>query len=658
MPRSHQMTTDVVPIEQSLAEACALFGATDIKPRNGASWPAQVLATAGTIVVLLAVLSLIDDVKGWAIHRVEVLFIVGGLGMWRWGWCLFQCARAAIYRYWVFPRIRRQAARIEESLGPVSEVAILATTYHEKPWITLVVFESVFRELSTLEGLARPPRVVVVGGCDEDDATVRRIYESSCARLAPMSPSAWPPELVLLRGDNGKRLALDAGLREIARGGMGPDGVVVLMDGDTIMGPEMLRKVLPIFRLPDPVGAVTTNENGLVHGPGWFAEWISMRLGQRHRTMCSVALSGKVLCLTGRLSAFRSSIATNPSFISQIEHDSIDHWLWGKVDMLSGDDKSSWYWLAANRHRMLYIPDAMATTVEVVTGSALVRVHANLKRWSGNTLRNSDRVIALGPGTMGLIPWWSTVDQRICNWTALVGPVLSILGVLAGRYEVAIGYVLWAMVSRSLISVMYWRHGRRVSAFYMPLELLSSWLNAVIKIWVSSHPAKQSWLNRGNRSLDSTKGSASRRMRGVFADYLFYFSMAAFIIGLGCFGELLPFIRESPLFLGVNLRVSGQVAIDPAQLFHYVTRNTAILPMARELPLHSAGAGTLSMPVGVGPSSFANLLGYEPVVLQRGVSAATGFSPPRSFKRRLYEPEMPRYGIGGSSISGPAHDDD
>ena len=121
------------------------------------------------------------------------------------------------------------------------------------------------------------------------------------------------------------------------------------MDGDTIMGPEMLCRLLPIFRLPDPVSAVTTNEDALVHGPGWFAEWNLMRLGQRHRTMCSVALSGKVLCLTGRLSAFRGSVATHPGFRAQIENDFIDHWLWGRFDMLSGDDKSTWFWIAAPR---------------------------------------------------------------------------------------------------------------------------------------------------------------------------------------------------------------------------------------------------------------------------------------------------------------------
>src|SRR5262249_40321138 len=233
--------------------------------------------------------------------------------------------------------------------------------------------------------------------------------------------------LVLLRGDRGKRLALADGLRAIAQARPHADGAVVLMDGDTILSPGMLRKVLPLFRLEPAVGAVTTNEDGFVHGPPWLAEWISMRFGQRHRTMCSVALSEKLLCLTGRLSVFRASVATDPSFRAQVENDSIDHWLWGPFEMLSGDDKSTWFWLAANGHRMLYPPDAMVTTVEVVQGSALNRAFANLRRWSGNTLRNSARVIALGPRKLGLFPWWCTVDQRLCNWTALVGPAATLL---------------------------------------------------------------------------------------------------------------------------------------------------------------------------------------------------------------------------------------
>ncbi len=54
-------------------------------------------------------------------------------------------------------------------LGPIPEVAVLGTTYHEKPWITASVFHSIFSELSTLTGLKRRSLVVVVTGCDADD---------------------------------------------------------------------------------------------------------------------------------------------------------------------------------------------------------------------------------------------------------------------------------------------------------------------------------------------------------------------------------------------------------------------------------------------------------------------------------------------------------
>jgi choline dehydrogenase-like flavoprotein len=134
---------------------------------------------------------------------------------------------------------------------------------------------------------------------------------------------------------------------------------------------------------------------------------ISLRFGLRHRSMCSIALSGRLLCLTGRLSVFRASVATDPTFLNQIERDSIRHWLWGTFDMLSGDDKSTWYWLAARGKRMLYVPDAMATTVEVVNGSALQRAVANVRRWSGNSLRHSWRAFVLGPKKLGWFCWYS-----------------------------------------------------------------------------------------------------------------------------------------------------------------------------------------------------------------------------------------------------------
>jgi len=81
----------------------------------------------------------------------------------------------------------------------------------------------------------------------------------------------WPPELILLRGDRGKRPALASGMEEIVKSSLRSDGVVVFMDADTKLEPGTLQKVLPFFRLSPAVAAITTNESGLVQGSALFA---------------------------------------------------------------------------------------------------------------------------------------------------------------------------------------------------------------------------------------------------------------------------------------------------------------------------------------------------------------------------------------------------
>lgn len=517
--------------------------------RNGAGWQRQTLVLIALLAVAAGLLHVAGDLKSWASHRLEVLLTVGGIAFWRWSWFLLQNGRAIVYRYWVFPRLRRQAERAVAELGPVPEVTVLATTYHEKPWITRAVFGSIFRELSTLTGLVRPPKVIVITGCDADDDSVRSLFAESCRDLVPADPGHWPPELVLGRGENGKRLALGTGMEEIAKSGLRDDGVVIILDGDTMFQPGLLAKVLPIFRLKPTVSAVTTNEDGVVKGPAWIAEWTSLRFGLRHRSMCSISLSGKLLCLTGRFSVFRASVVTNPSFRSQVEHDVIHHWLWGSFEMLSGDDKSTWFWLAKNEHRMLYVPDAMVSTFEVISGSAVHRAMANTRRWSGNSVRHGWRAIMLGPRKLGWFPWYCLIDQRLTMLTILFGPTVAIFSMVTGRWEMAAAYLLWVLLSRVAHASISWRHGRRFSAYYIPLQVIADWVTALTKLWVVFHPAKQNWLNRGKRTLNTTQGSAFYGLRTGFAHYLYAFSCMCVMATVGLALGFLPIVRDTRLFL-------------------------------------------------------------------------------------------------------------
>lgn len=542
-----------------------MFAQEGITLRRGATWPCQIAAIAALLCSAFLCACYVGDFLTWISRRVELLLLLGGVGCWRWGWFALQSSRAIIYRYWTFPRLRREAEAAVAARGPVPEITILAVTYKEHHWITQAVFESVFRELASVRAGTRKARVVVATGCDADDEAIKRIYADCNAAARQADATFLPPELVLLRGDAGKRPAIASALREIAGRQPDPDGVVVFMDGDSIMQPGMLKRVLPMFRLTPPVDAVTTNEDGWVKGPRWFAEWISLRFGLRHRTMCSIALSGKLLCLTGRLSVFRAQVATAPSFLDQIERDSIHHWLWDSFDMLSGDDKSTWYWLAARGRRMLYVPDAMATTLEVVSGSAVERALANVRRWSGNSLRHSWRAFVLGPRKLGWFCWYSLLDQRIAIWTVLVGPLLAILALLAGKFEITVGFVLWMLISRIAHASISWKHGRRFSAYYLPLQILSDWTIALTKVWVLFHPAKQRWMNRGARSLDSTKASASYRVRTALAHYLYGFTCVTAVVGIGIVSGLLPLLRDSGLFLRNHVHAAGAPSPDDPQ---------------------------------------------------------------------------------------------
>lgn len=522
---------------------------TEVLLRRGASRSFQI----SLLVLILAIAAMLASLTGnffvWISHRLELLFLLGGIACWRWSWFVVQAMRAILYRYRAYPRLRRAALDAVARRGPVPGLAVLAVTYRERPWITRAVFGALFRELSSVRGLTRAPKVVVATGSDDDDEVIRQVFTESCGELRPADGEPWPPELVLVRDGTGKRPAMATALREIVADKPQPDSAVVFMDGDTLIQPGLLGKVLPLFRLQPEVAAVTTDETGWTQGPRWFAEWVSLRFGLRHRTMCSGALSGRLLCLTGRFSVFRGNVASDPTFCDQIERDMIHHWLWDSFQMLSGDDKSTWYWLAARGRRMLYVPDALVTTFETVSGQPVRRALANVRRWSGNSLRHNWRALLLGPKKLGWFGWYSLLDQRLAIGTVLVGPVFALLALCAGRIQLAAGYVLWVLCSRLAHAAIAWQHGRRLSVFYLPLQIASDWTVALSKLWVLFHPAKQAWLNRGGRLLDSTRQRAFYRWRAGLAHYLCGCVCAAVVILIGLFSGLLPVLRESPLFL-------------------------------------------------------------------------------------------------------------
>ncbi|NEP20035.1 MAG: glycosyltransferase family 2 protein, partial [Leptolyngbya sp. SIO4C1] len=310
-------------------------------------------------------LYLLQHPEHLAIWNVFGLISLGVVGIWRWSWFLIRMLRAQYYLHWVFPCWRKLAHQVP--LADLPHLCFLVPTYREKPWITERVFCAIAQAAKTL---ARPVTVLVNSSGDAENEAIRAILERA-------DPGLHSIRLIQMTQQDGKRKAMADGLRALARLNLPDDTVIALMDGDSELSPETLRRCLPFFRLFPKMGALTTDEQPVVQGSYLFSEWFHLRFAQRHLQMCSDALAHKVLCLTGRFSLFRAEVALHPSFVNQLQQDSLDDWLWGRFEFLSGDDKSTWYWLLQRRYDMLYIPDVVVNSIETLTGSVVDRAYSN-----------------------------------------------------------------------------------------------------------------------------------------------------------------------------------------------------------------------------------------------------------------------------------------
>src|SRR5262249_40276469 len=268
-------------------------------------------------------------------------------------------------------------------------------------------------------------------------------------------------------------------------------------------------------------------------GQCWRQSWHDLRFAQRRLVMESHSVSRKVLTLTGRLSIFRGEIVVDEDFIRTIESDNLEHWLWGRFRFLSGDDKSTWYWVLKNQYEMLYVPDAFCTTIENIEVNPYFRLQQNLLRWSGNMLRNGTRAILLGPRRVGLFIWWCLIDQRIAMWTVLTGPTLAVLLALVSGPQVLVAYVIWVVATRLALSGVLFFYAGGVYFSFPILLFLNQITTSAIKVHLLFRMSKQRWLNRGDQRVPAGAANmlAYQRFMAGFVT-VFYVALLTFAIAV------------------------------------------------------------------------------------------------------------------------------
>jgi glycosyltransferase Alg8 len=228
-----------------------------------------------------------------------------------------------------------------------------------------------------------------------------------------------------------------------------------------------------------------------------MCEWYQLRFAQRHTLMSSISLSKRVMTLTGRMSIFRADIVTSRGFIDHITHDMLDHWRLGQFKFLTGDDKSSLYWVMKHGYEQIYVPDVQVLTLEDPPHESFIKSSSQLMfRWFGNMFRTNTRILNLGIFRMPPYVWWAFFDQRLSMWTTLVGPVFATL--LACKYGPLFFayYFVWVGFVRWVMTVMLLAARGHTSWRYPFLLYYSQVFGAIIKTWVFFRLDVQSWTRQ------------------------------------------------------------------------------------------------------------------------------------------------------------------
>lgn len=440
---------------------------------------------------VIVILILLIPERAWDL-KMDGFISIAVIGLWRYSWQIINFVQSLVYEYKVYPRLKKMVKNIPLDLRYPRRVFFVIPSYKENPEVSRVVFKYLVEECYKLNSDIY--FYVSVGSKEEVEfiGNLIEIYDIN-SRI----------KVKFLYQKQGKRVAFYHALRAVARDFYDVlhfhkdyyNDVLVLMDGDTVVGKDCLIESLPYFILNKKLGALTTDEEVYYHGKNkYVGMWYRIKFAKRDMMMKSHSLHRKVLTLTGRFSAFRAHILLKEEFINMMAKDNISHWLFGKFRFLMGDDKTTWFYLLKEGWEMMYIPDVWIFSVENRSGNFFSVSISLMIRWYGNMLRNNWRAIKLGPKVIGSwFIWLAIIDQRLSMWTSLVGPtVATFLSVFVSPFYWFF-YVIWIIIVRLFQSIILLKEKVRLHIIDMLFIVYDQWVGSVVKIYASMNLSKQKW---------------------------------------------------------------------------------------------------------------------------------------------------------------------
>ena len=428
------------------------------------------LALFSTIIVMSGVPELTADPS---------VITLGTVATWRYSWAAINLARAVAYQFAVFPRLRRSLP----AGANASHIYVVVLSYRMGAEINAAVYGAL---ISDLKRHGRPATVVACISDPVDFDLLKAFQELGKVRLIPLQQS-----------NQGKRDAMERGLALLAQSNPPSGAILALMDGDTVIPEGTFDRTVPFLVADLELGALTTDNIPLVAGPAIAREWYRLRMRTRHELMSSLSLSERVLVLTGRLSLFRAEIALSPGFIAAVGHDGAYHWRLGRIGMLTGDDKSTWFCTLRRGWKLMYVPDVVVYCLEKPPRRGFCdSTIALMLRYFGNMARNNMRAIQLGPQRVGWFTWLVLLDQRVSPWTSLWGPLSAVALALFYDKRVLAIYVCWVLLTRTAQCAIFGLFRLTFHPLFPFLQFYNQIVGAALKVAVFFNPDKQSWTRQ------------------------------------------------------------------------------------------------------------------------------------------------------------------
>ena len=386
------------------------------------------------------------------------------VGLYRWGvFIIFKVIASLFYRQLKF---KKKTSELMES-----------GDYYDNNDVTVV--------LAVYNPPARFPDTIksILANKPKDFIVVTTIGSKGCENVQEICSRF--PEVTLLWEENlGKRDKLVKGIQNTKT------KLVVLVDDDISWSPKFLEKLVAPFQHYKKIGGVGCKQVARVNG---FCDiWgimADMRLAVRFLELMATTRWDKgAACLSGRTACYRTEILQKQEFYDYI----LKEKFFGKV-LLSGDDKCITRFVI-NQGFVTYhqLRENCKLETSFETGLAFFE---QLKRWSRNTWRSDITALFVERKIWSVTPITAFIllDKMLTPFFMIYGiTYLPYRLIIAKRYELLIGWIIWLIFSRFLKLIYYFRR-KPQNIIFLPFFVIFQYVQALIRIWALITINERKW---------------------------------------------------------------------------------------------------------------------------------------------------------------------